>query len=399
MVINLILDLKNAGHPSFVHLPDEAIHQKAAELPEDGVPPEVITVFSELDNAQDKLQPQKAATPCDGMQDLGAAGECFAAQRPRAAVAEGSANQDPNLVATAALQELQADLGARPTRAAGSQVQNLEIRTGNRLVDQFQPLYFATAFCFCFQYGTACPDVVNSAKPSQDQQSSRRAIRDPAAPSVDIRRWAAAMQRRIEAQFRRDWNFGFAVWNYLFRTMVNTPKNAFMLSAPDLENGGVRHLTNPEIVEGVNEVTRHLWGKYTDINGHQKEVNGDLTKLWHVPGLSATGKQVLRNMEARTRSIPGTHDARKTMRHQTHANRICHGTSIFGTWSPSETGTALMLRLMRTSSQDPALHFDAQSRFQQRHAPPLDEDFIRLDPDMLLRVPWPKQPARCSCCP
>lgn len=143
MVINLILDLKNAGHPSFVHLPDEAIHQKAAELPEDGVPPEVITVFSELDNAQDKLQPQKAATPCDGMQDLGAAGECFAAQRPRAAVAEGSANQDPNLVATAALQELQADLGARPTRAAGSQVQNLEIRTGNRLVDQFQPLYFA----------------------------------------------------------------------------------------------------------------------------------------------------------------------------------------------------------------------------------------------------------------
>ena len=381
-MVNLILDLKRAGHPYFADLQEDSVRHNAAGLPDNGVPPEVLTVLHELDDAHDKLQPQKAATPCDGMLDLAVAGEAFAAQRPRAAVAEGSANQDANMIAATALQELQADL------ANGPQMKTLEVRTGNKLVDQFQPCYFATAFCFCFQYGTACPDVTNTATATaaEQNQKSRRARIDPQAPEVGIQQWARGMQRRIEAQFRRDWNFGFTVWNYLFRTMVNTQKNAYMFTAPDPHNGGTRPLTNEEIIEGVTEVTRHLWGNYVDINGMEKAVNGDLTKLWHIPRLSTAGKRVLSNMEARTRNIPGTHDVRKTMRHQTHANRICYGTSLFITFSPSERDSALMLRLARTRCDDPALLLDEHSRLQHRDLPRLDEDFIRLDPEMLRRV-------------
>ena len=68
---------------------------------------------------------------------------------------------------------------------------------------------------------------------------------------MNIRAWAAAMQRRVEAQFRRDWTFGFAVWNYLFRTAVNLQKNAYMFSAPDADGGGYHLLKPEEIVAGA----------------------------------------------------------------------------------------------------------------------------------------------------
>ena len=46
-------------------------------------------------------------------------------------------------------------------RAAG--VQPLEIRTGNKLLDQFHSYYWSIAFCFLFPYATAGPDVHKTA--------------------------------------------------------------------------------------------------------------------------------------------------------------------------------------------------------------------------------------------
>lgn len=108
-----------------------------------------------------------------------------------------------------------------------------------------------------------------------------------------------------------------------------------------------------------------------------------------MPDLTPAAQKMLSNCEARARNIPGTHEIRKTMRHQTHAYRVVYGTSMFLTFSPSERDSALMLRLARVRAEDPALHHDDTKLFQQRGKPELDVDYIRLDPDAVLASdPW-----------
>ena len=298
VVVQLILDMKRLGHPSFQQLQEGAVRAAAARLPEDGVPPEVLKVINSLTEEEEtghKLQPQKAATPTDGREeDLRRAGDIFSKQRARAVIPEGCSQdrEDQNAVAVAALNDLETQLRSKNKKVH----ETLEVRTGNTLVDQFQPLYFATAFCFCFKHGTACPDVQNTAaaaRRNEEQHAGRRKILNPEAPEVGIHAWAAAMQRRAETQFRRDWTFGFTLWNYLFRTMVNTQQNAFMYSVAEDDSNRQRRLTSQEILDGLRDIQRELHrGQYRDINNEVKAVKGDLGKVRFVPRLSDAALKV-----------------------------------------------------------------------------------------------------------
>ena len=194
------------------------------------------------------------------------------------------------------------------------------------------------------------------------------------------------MQRRVESQFRRDWNFGYSIWNYLFRTAVNLQKNVYMYSIPDESNPERRRpMTGKEVLKGASDLLRALDSKYADVSGELKAVKGDLAKTRYcVPSLSREAVKVLDNLEARTRRIPGTQEVRTTMRLQTHANRVCYGLSVFLTFSPSECDTALMLRLARVRQSDPSLQSDRDRSFQSRSSPKLDEEFCRLSPEALL---------------
>ena len=193
-----------------------------------------------------------------------------------------------------------------------------------------------------------------------------------------------AWQDALETQFRRDWTFIFTLWNYLFRTMVNLQKNAYMYAVPD-GKGGKRVLTNKEIANAARELLKAAaTGKYRDITGAFKAVNVDFTKLRYVPELSDAARRLLDNIEARSRNIPGTHEVRKIMRHQTHAYRVCHGTSLFVTFSPSERDTTLMLKLARARQNDPAIAADKTKTFQSRQKPGLDVEFYNLSAENLL---------------
>ena len=389
-MVELILEMHSHGHPSYACIDEEAVRRRAADLPEKGIPSEVWKVVQEATSTHDKLQPQKAATPCDAMEGLEAAGKTFSVQRARAIVAEGESREEANARELAALKEMQDNLLTEAQKELNAALLNLEVRTGNKFVDQFRPEYFATAFPFCFKHATACPDVVNTAKLQEEGEGAiarppRRQAGNPNAPQVGIKEWAAAMARRVETQFRRDWTFCFTLWNYLFRTLVNLQKNAYMYAIPDPRaKGGKRMLTNEEIADGSLEIMQHLQnGLYTDVTGSLKPVQGDLTKLRHVPGLGLPAQKVLSNTEARTRRIPGTHEIRKTMRHQTNAYRVCYGTAIFITVSPKDNDTSLMVRFVRARRSDPAIVKDGSGKFQQRQAPALDIDYMNLSPEAL----------------
>ena len=367
--------MQEIGHPSYQRLNDHAIRRKAQHLPHNGVPPELLKVIHSVDEANDKLQPQKAAAPVDAMVPPEQVGSSFAAQRPRGVVAEGESTdrKDANAIAVSALN----DMVQSACRKGGdrSSVPTIEVRTGNVMLDQFQPLYFAVAFVFCFKYCTACPDIMKAMQ--TEMVGDRRHIAEPNAPNVNIHEWAGAMMRRVETQFRRDWTFGFVAWNYIFRTMVNLQKNTYMFSTYN-DDGGKRALTNEEIRNGVRDLYKGLTGTYVDINGKNQPVNGDLAKLKHVPTLSAAARTLLANTEARSRNIPGTHEVRKTMRRQTHSYRVSYGTSIFVTFSPSERDSVIMLRLMRARACDPSLTSAAEKFYQQRTKPDLETDYCEL---------------------
>lgn len=123
--------------------------------------------------------------------------------------------------------------------------------------------------------------------------------------------------------------------------------------------------------------------RYVDINGEEKAIAGDFTKLRHAPHLSPAALKVLSNTEARTRTVPGTHEVRKTMRYQTHSYRVPYGLACFFTFSPSERDSTIMLRMARARQSDPAINDDKRKAFYQRTLPPLDIDFLRLSPEAL----------------
>ena len=188
VIVNLILDMKAFGHQSYQYVREEEVRERAAVLPEDGVPPQVLRIINHVDDSAEKLQPQKAATPCDGMQRMECAGEIFAKQRARAVVAEGHSvdRQDTTGVAIAALDDLCRG-SAGESKQAGT-LQTLEVRTGNQLVDQFRSTYFALAFTFCFKFGTACPDVVNTTakmKERTDRDQTRKDLHHDPAPKAN----------------------------------------------------------------------------------------------------------------------------------------------------------------------------------------------------------------------
>ena len=55
MVVNLILDMKRLGYPSFAYLDEAGVRERAQALPEHGVPAEVFQVIARAHEARVSL--------------------------------------------------------------------------------------------------------------------------------------------------------------------------------------------------------------------------------------------------------------------------------------------------------------------------------------------------------
>ncbi|CAK0868048.1 unnamed protein product [Prorocentrum cordatum] len=138
-------------------------------------------------------------------------------------------------------------------------------------------------------------------------------------------------------------------------------------------------------VDRAKQIYRALDGKYVDINNRKQKVNGDMTKVRHVPGLGKGAHKLLTHIEHTSRRLSGTQEARRVMRFETNALRVRYGVPIFVTFSPDEGRNLLMVRLSRARRQDPvhkAADDEAHSRLAggrgwPRVAP--DMDGLRMD--------------------
>ena len=236
------------------------------------------------------------------------------------------------------------------------------------MLDQFQPWYFGVAYAFLFKYCTGMPDM--------PEWSTRPRYRRPDnAPRVPTSLWVRVMSRRVEAQLARDWNFGYASWNFLFRSTINLSRTLYSYEGRSGDAGS--SMTAKQLEEGAVSLCKALSSHYKDTNGKLKPVKGDMTKLRYVPGLSRAAQRLLQNLEHTSRKVPGTQETRRQMRFDTHANRVRYGVPIFVTFSPDEAHNLLMVKLSRERRNDPVLRCGEDSTSQRycgREAPCVTQD-------------------------
>ena len=130
--------------------------------------------------------------------------------------------------------------------------------TGSALLDQFQPWYFGVAFAFIFKFCTGMPDM-----PAFCEKVRHRRKDD--APRIEINLWVRVMARRVESQLSRSWHFGFATWNYLFRTTINLSRTIYTETSASKSTSG--ELTAKDYEDGAVSLFKALSGSYLDPNG------------------------------------------------------------------------------------------------------------------------------------
>ena len=96
VVVKLIEDAKRRGHRAYARVDIASVRKKAASLPEDGVPPEIIRLLPH-DNHLDKILIQKAACPVAGRSDLQGVAESLSQAQPNAVVLEKSSHDEADI--------------------------------------------------------------------------------------------------------------------------------------------------------------------------------------------------------------------------------------------------------------------------------------------------------------
>ena len=206
--------------------------------------------------------------------------------------------------------------------------------------------------------------------------SQPRHRRDADAPRIDLETWVKVITRRVEQHLKRDWLLGFTMSSVLFRSLLNQCRTAYSYSKVRRADGS-RGFSAEELEQGAISICQALSGKYKDLDGKIKKVNGDFTKLKYAVNLNEAGKRLMQNIEHTSRLLKGTMEVRKLMRFDTNAGRVRRGVPIFVTFSPDEKHNVLMLRLHRSRNNDPIHKLDSKNKkFGRRDLPALDKDYL-----------------------
>ena len=140
------------------------------------------------------------------------------------------------------------------------------------------------------------------------------------------------MARRIEGQLSRDYSFRFVSWNYVFRTAINLSHDIY--SYADTLQAGSR-LTAADIEAGAVRIRQALKGEYTDSAGKKQLVRGDLAKVRLLPNSGPAAEELLKQVDHIPRKMPGTQEARRSMRMLLTAMRYVYGVPIFVIFAPT----------------------------------------------------------------
>ena len=229
---------------------------------------------------------------------------------------------------------------------------------------QLEACFFMAAFPFLFPYSIGSPDLKYQ---ERDRNVEGKKADAPVVDFVDD--WSKLIVQRAEAQFRRDLQLPFAVWNLVFRTVVNIGSNMYAVSKmATSEDGKQTHIDGKVFRDAALTILQALGDTYT-IGDMRLSVDGDLQKVRNTCRVqhNPMAQRMLSSMQATLKRIEGTQEIRTLMRHEITAYRVFYGTPIMVTFAPNEKHSTLMIRMSRMRRNDPMVTSCDEVRQWQRH--------------------------------
>ena len=348
VVVMLIRELISRGFPGYENYSIEEVTQRTEKLygkcksPKAGFVP--LEVLKEVERAAKKTGPvqkeqwDKNATPAEPASE--ADPYIFEKARRQFIVAErdGDIGKDENAT----------------TAAAFGEFSDLKIETGSEMIDQWKPEYLCSAMPFTLALPVGSHDI-------SGKERWRRPKEAAPVRSLDLVR---GLPRRVEAQFRRHWNFMPMLWNLYFRENVNFGKQLYARqrrAAGSSDPTSYEH-DDDDKTRTASKIYKRLQGEYRDSSGVKRQVGGDTTKLFFADGTTEEERRLLRDYEFLTGAIPGTQAIRRRMGNLGFAASLVYGTGIFITISPSERHGDLSIRLSRYREKDPLLNSESAAQ-------------------------------------
>ena len=337
IVIDLVRMLKASGDEDYADQDLEVVKGRAYELAKtddpsipDGIMDMLVEQRLDEDGKLADLSTDKAATP---------------AERPRnaAELAEHMAQLRPNILFVQRDSDALKNVEASRKVAMDEQVcPELHVQVGSKLIDQFQGGYIPRVFKLTFPWRVGGPDLYNRS----------RLRRSPDAPAVSLDMYTAMLARRVEGQLRMDQHLLPAVWSLCFATKVNTFSNIAMQK--NMAPGRYEDGDETNIGKHTQAIYHMLHkGNYTDSDGKQKPIAGDLSKLLQATNITQQQKSLLQSYHFMSARLPGTRQLRRGINHRLFSAQVFYGLPIFMTVTPSDRHSGLMLRLSRYRRNDP----------------------------------------------
>ena len=222
------------------------------------------------------------------------------------------------------------------------------IRTGHDMVDQWRGHFVSKAMPFTIPRLISGPDFFPGEREKPDAEDGL-----PLRPTMSPTAFLNAFARRSESQCRADWT-ALPIFRSLWYNFMAYTGHGISAKVPGQSRAGARI----EVTEHIRAM-QHLavaLEKGTVGKGVCKmPVGGDLSRLPFAEGLTDFERSLARAVCFRAQHMPGTLMVRKLMGHCATGARICHGESLFATWSPNEQHSSIVLRLMHNREEDPLL--------------------------------------------
>ena len=141
------------------------------------------------------------------------------------------------------------------------------------------------------------------------------------------------MAARCEYQIRADWDLNPGLWSLAFASKVNLGLSMSIQRA--LRRGAQAHETDADIGAVTVRIYKLLWdGEYMNPAGCRVKVNGDISKISQIIGLTNTEKAMLKNYQFMSSRLSGTRQVRNSIRHVIFSSRVFYGMPVFMTVHP-----------------------------------------------------------------
>jgi len=349
VVIDLIQIGVDSGHPAWrcVHATGgmAEVHKRAMSLPDgdsEGNSTTPSCVFVNMKKFQSEMEPPtgKAATPSNAPTSRS---NVFDAATARGVSDDLSshAGQDKNARQVSAFISVAQQLAGE---AAVMDVGGTLNVTHGPMLTQITPLYMVIVYPYLYPNGSGVPDIFHF-KHREDEDNR-----------IDlVNHYSKIIMQRAEAHHRRDMSFPHALWQYVFKTIINIGQHIKESVREGIRQDGEEDkYTSADFSAAANEICEGLRGHWLTPGGARMPVKGDMQNLHHLdPPLGTLAGKMLRDFQATSRSIPGSQEIRTMMRREGEAFRTIYGQHIFATLSPNDRQSLINIRMSRTLRSDP----------------------------------------------